>query len=995
MADISQNIEYMAQVLRVVGYPVGPGHIPGQPDKPFVEAYTKALPVIWNMVTDQQGPGVNSMTPQQFDVFKTNFGQRITPDKIAAIKAYADGASYGGLKGEYLKGAIQFTESNVTDSMLANAKGFVAILEKPQGMLESLRAIETARNPDAWGVKPDAPRAMRVSTGGLSSPVHKPSTPSAGAGNPVGQVIGPSGKSWGIQAPASAGAPPAATKVANAPAGAQAPGPASTPAATPAPAEKSPLDQAAFQVKLFLASISNSINERTAKLKKEGGLFGTVLMQATEIPGPGELKGEFGQDARRSLQGVLKTFQPQLELSDDEIYNYAPAVGEKIKKNFPALAQNMTAEQKEKINKQGGIQGLVDSLNLLHQNKQLPGGKLYEGGPPVQLTGMGVTILNWAFKFVSRIFPGAAPMMNDLLRNFSGGLGYSELVPQDKKDPGISKMLGDTRPGMSETERLQATYKKAFAEAKEAAGPDAKPEEVQKKLHETLDKGVSVMMNLPFGDEESRKRYKEALDKGLEQAAKGQTTEEASHAFALYFTSSWNKNDHALKVGAHESPKVSEHLRDFNVDGHNIDHISGAYNKLSKAEAHANYPQRPIVFKDEAGTKFIAGLTAENIFTVEKVTPEMEAALDRAAANPDQQAAKAELIKLSKADDKMTGLAVLVGGYNDVSLASLQRDVTNAPRFGVLKDVIDKRYNDAAGPERAAPRAGTPRATARRGAPSESGLMQPDMVTANRAIGEENMQRYGATMAPVFQEADYKKSGRIGVLVLEDRNGLMQKRDQEYNGNLSRALRHEEYFAHYDITSEYNRFMDGFTKFRNDNAEHMKNWSTARQMAKYEEDYKFRGGSFEKDFPEMAKATKAYPRSHMNYVPGLVVSIYNKMEMLERTAPKQQKGFLQRLFDGESSPPARSPSVEPVQSNSPPEQEVRSPRPVTPPPPDPAVQKAVDQQEMFPNTVKSVRQQEFCDNGCEMTGYNPGVDSQGGGPAFQNSRASLGMRPGA
>ncbi len=92
MAVSPDQVKYMAHVLRTVGYPVGPGHTPGEMDQPFLTAYNKALPKIWDMVTNgEEGP---LKEPMDSDAFERQFRKRITPEKLEPLEAYANNKPY-------------------------------------------------------------------------------------------------------------------------------------------------------------------------------------------------------------------------------------------------------------------------------------------------------------------------------------------------------------------------------------------------------------------------------------------------------------------------------------------------------------------------------------------------------------------------------------------------------------------------------------------------------------------------------------------------------------------------------------------------------------------------------------------------------------------------------------------------------------------------------------------------------------------------------------
>lgn len=686
---------------------------------------------------------------------------------------------------------------------------------------------------------------------------------------------------------------------------------------------------AATMAQAFLASVAEGVNTKKAEIKQKAGLFGSMMISGDELPTPGKVDGNFDEASRTSLQAVLKTFQKQLKLTDDEIYNYTPAVGEKIEANFGNVSKNMTAEQKQALDKfesedkkKKGIGAIIESLNILKANNNIQDGKLYEGGPSIQLSGMGASILNWVFRLIGGIYPGAVPMMNDMVREYTGGLDYNDLVPSAQRNQDVSAAAGKYAH-LLPVERLQAGYREALDSAQQKVGPGATQQEVQKQLYTEMQKSLEAMQVLPFGDEASRKKYKAAYEAAFDAASKTVNSNEAGLAFATNFLSLWDVNTHAgLNVSRHETPTYDPAARTFWVEGtngnrYNMNDVAETYNELSKRQADSNTAQRPLVFfTGNNGVTMVAGMTAENMFTVQPVTQEVAAELERALHNPDQKAARVELAKAAQANPALSALSVMAGGYGEgYGIEQMRKDINSPLPFETVRRNIYGGNPPPSDQERIQnPQQATQPGSqgdyetyGKRGVPSGEGaqpLSREGAIQRHQANKAEGIRTFNAVKTP--QVVD-NSNGRVYLQVLENPAGLYALRDQNFNGNLGRAVgAGSHFFAHRDVTSDMQRFTQEFQKFQSADGAYMKNWSQRDQMARFKSEYAVRGGNFERDFPDLAAVANmpAYRRSGMTTA-DLGEHLAKKVKLdgaaYDRNEGVTIGGWLSNLFGGKSN----------------------------------------------------------------------------------------------
>ena len=467
------------------------------------------------------------------------------------------------------------------------------------------------------------------------------------------------------------------------------------------------------------------------------------------------------------------------------------------------------------------------------------------------------------------------------------------------------------------------------------AGPEAPQEEVQRQLYVEMQKSLQAMQILPFGDEASREKYKAAYQTAFDAATKTANPNEAGLAFANNFLSLWDANTHAgLNVSRHEKESpVDPVVRTLKFEGangiqYNMQDMLATYKKLSDTQYDSRHAQRPLIFKDNNNMTMVAGLTAENVFTVQPVTKEVAGGLDRALQNPDQKAAREELAKAAQKNPALSALSVMAGGYGEgYGLAQMKADIQNAESFekvriGIYRGNVPPSNLEQQRQQQQQPHPGTApgyddggQYSQTRGAPSGEEAQRLSREGAIKRFQEnraDGIRTFNAVTMP--QVAD-NSNGRVYLQVLENPVGLYALRDQQFGGNMGRAVgAGSHFFAYRDVTGDMQRFMQEFSSFQSTDGAYMKNWSLRDQMARFKSEYVVRGGNFERDFPELAAVANmpAYRKSGMTAA-DLGEHLSKKVKI---NAVTHEEGFtvsslfdsigngFRNLFNGKSNQPA-------------------------------------------------------------------------------------------
>ncbi len=779
----------------------------------------------------------------------------------------------------------------------------------------------------------------------------------------------------------------------------------------------------ANETEIFLSVVANGMNEKFAAIKKESMMV-SLLLETSDIPLPDKVDGEFNMTSRASLQGILKAMQNQLELSDEEIFNYSPATGEKIKKNASKLPLNV--KQKQDLEKMGGIGKVVDNLNILHDAKKLEGGQVYDGSP-MKLTGIGASILQWLFRVVGQMFPPAVPLLNEMLKKFTGGLGYTDLMPNERKDAAI---VAEEKRYMRlpSEDRLKDAYAHAFAEAKKQ-GPAG-----QEALQKAMKLGVDTFLNLPMGTPAARKAYEGAVAKALAEA--GKQTDDAARAtvFAKTFNESWKATSNldpntGRPIAGPHGPiafKPDPTIKDLPIEGGNADTLIDTYEKLANLQLQRGQHQKPIVFKQADGSIYASGVTSGGVFTAKPVSKEAIADLEKAIGMPDQGAARAWLL-----GQKHECFELLVGGYSDYyPLKGFRDEIQRVRSFPEIKNEIDRA---ASGGPQHANRREQARANAPAGPPPPyvppADTRPPNPDLARSGLNERYVALSRPTIIPeIFAE------GRMVILICEKPNDLRSERDRfkgdrDPDAPLNRAMSQTRFYSTVDITDEFLLFKGQYDEFCKNNTKQMKGMTPEQKLEHFVTEYKRAGGDFVSAFPKMASVLQDQQDGHWFYpgyedktarkpdvasfekylagqIHALPINQANKGFYPDEYQPRSEKWTLKRAFGRSDDKPVetrakpepvfvpptitRPPSTDRISTQYPPAGSSpaapvstdRS-RPVDSPPPSPNVVAATDGQFGAATSVTNgvaVAHEEFRDNRTGATGQPPEQTGNAGDP---------------
>jgi hypothetical protein len=570
---------------------------------------------------------------------------------------------------------------------------------------------------------------------------------------------------------------------------------------------------AAINVQNFLAELGAGINKRIGETKAKSGLGG-LLFEMNEIPVVTLADGNFNSDSQKALQAALKTLQKDLELTDEEIYNYTPDVGKKISKAYPKLEKKLSEEQKKKIGGEEGFNKIILDLNSLHKAGQFTNEKLYEG-PPVKLTGLGAWIIQGIFDFIGSRFPKAKGLMDGLLVNLTG-YSFSELMPGSKHSPELAEIRNEVGH-LSTEEQMKALYLKA------AQGADGKTSE---ELKSVVMSGVDTLMH--YGDPEQRKAFTQAVSNAFDEAEKQRATAtpaDAATAFSQTLKTKWGDlpppSDSSVphqRPGIEISidPKLPELEKSLGLKPNTM---ANTMDKMIALGVEQNGgKERPVLFKS-GDTVYVMGVTKDNVLTAVPFTPKDILGLNQAINN------------VPGADLKSPALEMLTGPrYSHIPLAEI-RDRLAPERVKSFPDVekqVGREYKvwrehvqeEALRPkidaDVAKMREERQAAYAKRGfditthtpidSPGGAGARNTQM--SNEALG----QHYALT-TPVLLKDDYGGRGRVRVLFCDDHNGVRDENGKALSAQELYTKKHDS-FKILDITAEYDRFDEEFKKFR-------------------------------------------------------------------------------------------------------------------------------------------------------------------------------------
>ncbi|MGB4107876.1 MAG: hypothetical protein WBK55_08790 [Alphaproteobacteria bacterium] len=642
---------------------------------------------------------------------------------------------------------------------------------------------------------------------------------------------------------------------------------------TAPPGARPPLTEdqkiAAQNVEEALIKFSEGINAQITERAQKSGMLTGLLFEFKGVPVLSEGKakdGQFGRDSQESLQAVLKTFQADLELTDDEIYNYTPDVGKKIIKGYPKLKAKISDEQKKEL-PEDKIKLLVGSLNILKGAGQLPGERIYTDSP-IKVNSFGAQILEMIFNFVGKAFPAARGLMDSMLMKLTGGYGYNDLMPEARKDKGLSGDLAQIRKDVAHLtpeQQIEKQYLDALKEAKK----NGREGEFKSVITSAVEKMVGLTK-----DKDTQVAFKSAIDKAFVEAEKKGNTNEAAKSFATTFTKEWTgpgiltkvlkldpvstpapaPKTNALETGAPKAdiaPGDTTKTPDTKIDtpvkgtAMTVDpSVSGLPESGALMDRFMKDGDKPLFFhRGDDKMLYVMGVTNDNRLVVEKVSPEDIQALRRAAANDAEQTRKAEI-------SGRTALELLTGErYKNYSLNQIEKmaekDVINFLTVNPQAPSTKSVPVQAAGDAEESYKAG-------RGT---------NFVQQNREINDTAMLRFTAIARPALLTED-TKLGKVRVVILSDRNGFYADRDRLIAEGDKRAVDHallgedNPHFRTVDITNDFNRFMKGYTQFCDDHKKQLKDLGERSKFAEYKESLRFNKVDLEKEYPEMAAAIR-------------------------------------------------------------------------------------------------------------------------------------------
>lgn len=574
-------------------------------------------------------------------------------------------------------------------------------------------------------------------------------------------------------------------------------------------------EQAARFAEEMLIQLGGGINKRIGETKAKSGLGGSLLFEMDEIPAISKADDVFDKNSEKALQGVLKTLQRDLELTDDEVYNYTPAVGQKIIKAYPRLEKKLSEEQKKNLGGEDGVKNFVTALDSLKESGKLTGEKLYEG-PPVKLTGLGAWIIQGIFDMIGSKFPKAKGLMDGLLVNLTG-YSFSELMPKSEHSAELSKIRKEV-DRLPQQEQMKALYLKALE------GADGKTSE---QLKSVVMSGVDSLMH--YSDPEQRKAFTQAVSTAFDEAEKQRTTAtptDAAAAFSQTLKTKWD--DLSSPSGPsrvpHQRPGIEialdPKLQDLAKSlGVKPNSMVDTMDKMIALGVEQNGGKEWPVFFKAGDSLYVMGVTKDKVLTAVPFTPKDILGMNQAINN------------VPGVDLKSPALELLTGSrYGHIPLKDI-RDRLAPERIKTFPEVeaqVGREYKmwqehvkeEAARPATEARIAGLQ--TQREEAYKRHGfdiktftpISSPGGLAARNAqISDEVLGQYYALAHPVLLKDDYVGRGRVRVLFCDDFNGVRDEKGKPLSSQELYQKKHDS-FKTLDVTAEYGRFEAEFQKFR-------------------------------------------------------------------------------------------------------------------------------------------------------------------------------------
>ncbi len=250
-----------------------------------------------------------------------------------------------------------------------------------------------------------------------------------------------------------------------------------------------------------------------------------------------------------------------------------------------------------------------------------------------QMDPIQMGILNFVVNFIP---PEMIAALDGIIRQFTGGHGILDLMPQLKAVDSLNEALGGM-DDLDPTQRLAESFKRSFKNVDDAADRES--------MKDSLVEATAMIENLPFGSGERRQNFPIAVEAALSDAMAamgdikpGDPDFEAKLSEAsLVYADSFEKNMHELsqKYGgadrlANPAITINEKVlmptlsqSGFDIDGQGGDVGSDEINRVVAAYNNANqglapHNQNPLIFTDNNGQTYTAGISQpSNTFTIE------------------------------------------------------------------------------------------------------------------------------------------------------------------------------------------------------------------------------------------------------------------------------------------------------------------------------------------------------------------------------------------
>ncbi len=634
---------------------------------------------------------------------------------------------------------------------------------------------------------------------------------------------------------------------------------------TPSPtAQPEDVQMAAAEVEMALAELGRGINTQIKERAGKAGMLTSFLFEFKGIPVLSAEKakdGVFDRDSRESLQAVLKTFQADLELTDDEIYNYTPKTGEKIKNGYSNLKQKMSEEQQKKFTEEK-FGKLVESLDKLYGAGQLDGGRAYMGSP-IRATEMGATVLHTVFEFIGKIFPGARGLMDSMLMKLTGGFGYNELMPGAKKDAGLDSHLTAERQkfaNLTPEQRIEKQYLDVLK--------DAKANNREGELKTALSFAVGKMVELTT-NKQDQEAFKAAIDKAMAEAGTKADANEAAKSFATTFKKEWKGPIAPVQIVPDASrsapppaPPASAPPSQEQIKPDPATTKPGVVGVPPLLQRPPE-PEPPVKSAElQIGASVSALPESKELFDLYKKLGKDEAGRDKLMSFRSRGDDKTLYVMGRNKDGILVAEKMPSEGANKL-LSSPNYAHYNQKQIDELMQG-DRIYTFPVVGQKTFVMGGSGPAVQ---PVIPGGETTGGWVEENRHLGRQNQLRlaaWGGT--PAFIAEDFTNHGRVRFVVLTDRNGVLADKAyyERQNGgapltDISRVFGGEgnPRFSTMDITDEYARYMRGYNKFCDDNKTQLQGMGDHDKFAEYKNHLRFNKVDLEKEYPGMAAVIRS------------------------------------------------------------------------------------------------------------------------------------------